>query len=104
MPPKRKADAPPDPRQQGIAAAFGRRPAEQAAVDAGALRVEHFSRKLEGVTEMDDYSVNNVINEAGDANDEEERAGEGACVCEQPLCLRSVLGSHLVQSCCLWRR
>ena len=74
---KRKQDAP-DPRQQGIAAAFQRRPTEAAAVEAGALRVEHFARKLEDVTEMDDYSVNNVINEAGDAHDEEERAGEGA--------------------------
>ena len=82
MAPKRqKTSGAPDASQQTLAAAFAR-PAAREEGEGGDARpqLSQFMRVLAGVPEFDDYTVNNILNDASSSYhaDTAERAEDGA--------------------------
>ena len=83
MPPKRqKTSGAAVASQQTLAAAFARQPAREEGEEDGEARphISQYLRVLAGVPEFDDYTVNNILNDAsgGYHADTAERAEDGA--------------------------
>jgi hypothetical protein len=83
MAPKRqKTSGAADASQQTLAAAFARPAKREEGEEGGEARhkLSQFMRVLAGVPEFDDYTVNNILNDAsgGYHTDTAERAEDGA--------------------------